>query len=259
MYSFAQRHLIDPNIRAFNPRTREGQANWLFAFLSVAFVILNALSIGPFTFSNVEVWGFVTGFWSVLLLAQDNVSNWPVGIINGAIFVWLFWNYHLYADASINMWYVVAGIYGWVFWMVGGKNRTERKIMHIPLKEFALVLLFIVALTWWEYGHLRHLGDTAPFLDGLTTAMSIGAFWMQARKYIENWWIWILADCIYIPLYFSKALPLTGVLYILFMATCFYGIYDWQRKLPGNSILARLTARRPTYSDSLYHGVVVGD
>jgi nicotinamide mononucleotide transporter PnuC len=158
MYSFAQRHLIDPNIRAFNPRTREGQANWLFAFLSVA-----------------------------------------------------------------------------------------------------LVLLFIVALTWWEYGHLRHLGDTAPFLDGLTTAMSIGAFWMQARKYIENWWIWILADCIYIPLYFSKALPLTGVLYILFMATCFYGIYDWQRKLPGNSILARLTARRPTYSDSLYHGVVVGD
>jgi nicotinamide mononucleotide transporter len=239
-------YLIKPIGRAFNPATREGKINWSFAILSVMFVTANAYSLGPFTFSNVEVWGFVTGFWSVLLLAQDNVINWPVGIINGAIFVWLFWQYALYADAGINMWYVVAGLYGWGFWLFGGRNKTARLIGHVPWKELGIVLLFIAAFTFWEYGHLKHLGDTAPFLDGLTTAMSIGAFWMQARKYIENWYIWILADCIYIPLYFTKSLPLTGVLYILFMATCFYGIYDWQRKLPGTNWFNRITNQEPT-------------
>jgi nicotinamide mononucleotide transporter len=199
--------------------------------LSVVFVVLNAYQVDPFHFNNVEVWAFVTGAWSVWLLAKENIWNWPVGIVNGAIFVWLFYDYKLFADAGINMWYVIYGMAGLLIWQFGGKNRTPARIKNIPKIEIGLILAFIVAFTYWEYGHLVSLGDTAPFLDGLTTSMSIAAFYMQGRKYLQNWYLWILADIIYIPLYFSKDLALTGVLYIAFMAMCFYGLFNWKRKM----------------------------
>lgn len=228
--------------------------NVIGAILSVIFIALNYYNVGPFTFTNLEVWGFVTGAWSVWLLAKNDMWNWAFGIVNGAIFVYLFWTFKLYADAGINMWYVVAGAYGWAFWLFGGKNKTPREITHANWKVLLAGLVFIAAFTGWEYGHLKDLGDTAPFLDGLTTAMSIFAFWMQARKYIENWYVWILADVIYIPLYFQKGLPLTGILYIGFMAMCFYGLYEWfrirrefLRSYPGQG--------DPASDPALYHGV----
>ena len=87
---------------------------------SAAFIVLNVLRAGPFDFSNVEVAAFVTGAWSVWLVVKNDVWNWPIGIANGGIFVWLFFDAKLYADAGINAFYVVAGAYGWWFWMRGG-------------------------------------------------------------------------------------------------------------------------------------------
>jgi HTH-type transcriptional repressor of NAD biosynthesis genes len=199
--------------------------------VSLAFIAVNAARVEPFAFSNVEVAAFVTGAWSVWLCAVNNVWNWPIGVANGALFVWVFWDARLYADAALNAWYVVVGLYGWWFWLFGGRGRSQRPVSHLTLREAGIHLVGVAGLTVWGYQHLRSLGDVAPLLDALTSALSISAFFMQARRQLESWWVWICVDLVYIPLYAWKGLPLTATLYVVFLAMCVAGVKRWQREL----------------------------
>ncbi len=197
--------------------------------ISILFAIANYFRLGPFNFSNVEVAGFITGAWSVWLVARNSMLTWPVGIINGALFVWLFADAKLFADATINMWYVVAGFYGWIFWLRGGANHTRARITHMKLWEGVLITALIAVSITFMAHHLLALHDPNPWIDALTALGSMAAFWLQSRKRIESWYIWIAVDVLYIPLYFIRHLPLTGVLYIIFMTMCFVGIANWRK------------------------------
>jgi nicotinamide mononucleotide transporter len=70
-----------------------------------------------------------------------------------------------------------------------------------------------------------------PGWDGFTTAMSLAAIYGQTRKYVESWWLWILADLIYIPLYGYKHLWLTSGLYFVFLLLCVMGLREWSKAL----------------------------
>jgi nicotinamide mononucleotide transporter len=78
---------------------------------------------------------------------------------------------------------------------------------------------------------LTRAGDIAPFWDALTTALSLAAQWLLNLKQFENWYFWIAADVIYIPLYFVKVLYLTGIVYVIFLGLCFTGVRAWRREL----------------------------
>ena len=93
------------------------------------------------------------------------------------------------------------------------QGRASRPIARIGVREAAVLLVLTAAASYAMLLYLRSIGDAAPLADAVTTALSLAATWMQARKQIENWLVWIAADAIYIPLYFVKALPLTGALY----------------------------------------------
>jgi nicotinamide mononucleotide transporter len=81
--------------------------------------------------------------------------------------------------------------------------------------------------TWGLTLILRDVHDIVPFWDALTTMLSVAAQWLLNTKKVENWLFWIVADCIYIPLYFSKRLDLTGIVYVLFLGMCFLGVRAW--------------------------------
>lgn len=180
---------------------------------------------------GIEVFGFLTGGWGVWLLVKNNIWNWPVGIVNAGFFLILFWTAHFFADSLLQIVYLIAGFIGWYTWLRGGPKKAVRPTTKATRGDYAVAGIIIGVMTAVMYPVLVYNADSAPFFDALTTAMSLAAFYLQIKRIFENWWIWIAADVIYIPLYAYKSLYLTSVIYVLFMAMCFVGLREWKRDL----------------------------
>ncbi len=180
-----------------------------------------------------EAWGFATGAVCVWLVTKENIWNWPIGLANNLFFATLFWNARLYADFGLQWVYFGFGIWGWWVWMHGGKDHSPLKVSRATRVEWLVITVFIVLGTWGLREILLKVNGSAPFLDALTTVICLAAQYLLCRKKIENWWLWITADLIYVPLYASKNLPLTSVLYAGFIVLCILGIMRWKKELPG--------------------------
>lgn len=203
------------------------------AFYVVSAVVSVGLILGSYLqwlpLSMVEVLGFITGGACVWLTVVENIWNWPIGIVNSAFFLILFWRGALYADASLQIVYIVLGFLGWYWWLYGGKEKTELRISHASPATLMILAAVTVIATYAFTVYLRTVNDAAPFLDALTTVISLVAQYLLTKKFIESWYIWILADIIYIPLYAYKELYLTAVIYAVFMVMCFMGLKEWKR------------------------------
>ncbi|MBZ5567567.1 MAG: nicotinamide riboside transporter PnuC [Acidobacteriia bacterium] len=182
--------------------------------------------------SPIEVVGFATGVGCVWLAARENVWNWPVAIVNAVSYVIVFFGAKLYADCGLQLVYVAISLYGWWSWLHGGRDRSELPVTRVRTTAIPLLALVTIAATAALMLLLRRFTDsTVPFWDGLTTAMSLTAQYMLARKIIENWWLWMAADVLYIALYIYKTLYLTAGLYAIFFALCVVGLVRWQKLL----------------------------
>jgi nicotinamide mononucleotide transporter len=177
-----------------------------------------------------EILGFVTGAASVLLAVRESAWNWPVGIANNVFFLILFWKAKLYADALLQIVYIVISIFGWWNWVRGGDGHTELLISRTTARAGIVLAIVTAIATVLLAAALRRFTDSAvPVGDGITTALSLTAQYMLSRKLLENWWVWMTADVIYIALYFYKSLYLTGALYLLFFAMCIAGYLGWRK------------------------------
>ena len=187
-----------------------------------------------------EVLGFVTGLVNVALLVRQHILNWPLGILNVLLLMLVFWSVGLYADAGLQIVYVVLGAYGWWAWLYGGQDRTRLVVRTTTRAEWQGLAVAGVVLTGALWFFLdRFTGSTVPAADALTTALSLLATYGQTRKLVENWWLWIAADLIYIPLYGYKGLWLTAILYVAFLTLCVLGLRSWRAALRTQRIAAR--------------------
>jgi nicotinamide mononucleotide transporter len=180
-----------------------------------------------------ETLGFVTGALCVYLVVLENVWNFPVGIANSAFFLVLFAGARLYADAGLQVVYVALGFQGWYLWLRGGANRTPLRVERASPKLLLGVAAFVVAATAALTLFLQSVKDSAPFLDALTTVLSLGAQYLLNRKAVENWLLWMAADVIYVYLYLYKELHLTAVLYFVLLCMCVAGLRSWLKSLSG--------------------------
>ncbi|HZS10073.1 MAG TPA: nicotinamide riboside transporter PnuC [Blastocatellia bacterium] len=179
--------------------------------------------------SPTETLGFVTGAACVYLVVRQNIWNFPLGIANNIFFLILFVNSRLYGDAGLQIIYLALGIQGWYCWLYGGENRTALRIGHASTRMLlalgGLTLIGTVGLVL----ALRAAKGAAPVMDAFTTVLSLAAQYLLNRKSIENWYLWIVADVIYIYLYISRGLQLTAVLYFVFLCLCLAGLVNWRR------------------------------
>ncbi|MET0648135.1 MAG: nicotinamide riboside transporter PnuC [Pyrinomonadaceae bacterium] len=189
-------------------------------------------------FTMVEALGFVTGGACVYLVVKENVWNFPLGIANCVFFLALFTSARLYGDAALQVVYIALGVQGWYLWLRGGENRTPLRVERASRRLLAGVAAFVVAGTIALTFVFRAVNDAAPFLDALTTALSLGAQYLLNRKAVENWLLWITADVVYIYLYAVRELHLTAVLYVVFLCLCVAGLRGWLKALKARSVAA---------------------
>jgi len=178
-----------------------------------------------------EVLGFGSGALCVWLVVKVSVWNWPVGIANSLFFFVLFVQAGLFAAAVLQVVFAALGVFGLWSWLHGGQRRTQLPVTRVNARDWIGLGLIGVAgfgiITWFL---AAHTSSTVPEADAATTVLSLLATWLQARKKVECWWLWIAADVIYIPLYLYKGLTLTAILYVGFLALCIFGLRAWRRE-----------------------------
>ncbi|MEK7950869.1 nicotinamide riboside transporter PnuC [Luteolibacter soli] len=178
-----------------------------------------------------EALGFATGAACVWLVTRGNIWNWPIGLANNVFFAVLFWRSRLYADFGLQGVYFILGVWGWWQWLHGGTNRSHLTVSHTRRAEWLGIALFLTLGTWGLRELLIAVNGAAPFWDAVTTILCLAAQYLLCRKRLENWWLWIAADIIYVPLYLSRHLPLTAILYAGFIGLCIVGLIRWKREL----------------------------
>lgn len=192
-----------------------------------------------------EIFGTIVGLVYLWLEYRASIYLWIAGIIMPAIYIFVYYEAGLYADFGINIYYLIAAIYGWFFWMWGqrkGKRNQSANaetgnekpkalpIVHMPWKYYLpLLLVFIVAFIGIAWILIEYTDSNVPWLDSFTTALSIVGMWMLARKYIEQWFAWILVDIVCCGLYIYKDLYFTSALYGLYSIIAIFGYFKWKK------------------------------
>lgn len=182
--------------------------------------------------SPLEIAATVFGLWSVIAYVRESVWAWPTGLINVILYILLFWNSRLYGDTALQVVYVVLQFYGWWQWLHGGAGRRQLPITATSPRLW-LSLGAIAAVAYVPMALLlgRYTDTDVPWWDSAPTISSLVAQWMISKKKLENWYVWIATDLVYIPLYLYKQLYLTAGLYAVFLVLCVLGLRAWTRTL----------------------------
>ncbi len=189
--------------------------------------------------------GIVLGLLYLWLEYRADIRLWVVGLIMPIVHGVLYYRSGLYADCSMQVYYVLAGLYGWAVWQRGRsrmKNTqnipTERTapksfaITRTPLRQVPLLVGAYALIHVGIYLLLvRFTNSTVPFWDSFTTALSVVAMWMLSRKYAEQWLVWLVVDLTTVGLYVYKEIPFTAGLYLLYSALAVAGYLRWNRQI----------------------------
>lgn len=179
-----------------------------------------------------EIFGTIFGLLSVWLTIKKNIWLWPTGIINIVLFFVMFYEAKLYAELITYSVFFVLSVYGWWEWLHGGENRTELPMAKTPRRT--VMWLVAIGVVWWPLqSYLFHTYTDAalPYWDSAITVLSLLAQWMLAKKYLENWWLWITVDVMAIGVYWVKDLHVTSGLYLVFLVLATMGLIQWKKDM----------------------------
>ena len=182
-----------------------------------------------FKITLLQIIGATLGLLYLYLEYKVNIYLWVVGLIMPIVHGYLYFEKGLYADMGMNVYYILAGIYGWIIWNNHKpKSKKTYKISRIPLRNWLYCcFVFAVADVIITYILIVHTDSTVPYADAFTTALSIVAMWMLSRKYVEQWLVWLVVDVVTSCLYFHKSVPITASLYALYSCLAIVGYIRW--------------------------------
>lgn len=177
-----------------------------------------------------------SGIASVYYSRIENILVYPVGLVNTIIYIWLSVKGHLFGEASVNFYYTVMSIYGWILW-------TKRDVHHHHIvniqfsnaKQWLQQILFFAFFYLAIFFILTYLKRSfapgaIPWADAFASATAYTGMWLMAKKKVESWYWWIATNIASIPLYFVKEYVFTSVYYFILLIMAFFGLAEWMRR-----------------------------
>lgn len=178
----------------------------------------------------------VLGLVYIYLEYKASIALWLVGIIMPALDIYLFWSAELYADAGMAVYYTMAAVYGYLVWKFG-KKHSQLPTEQLPITHFKRRLIlpavgcFLIAWAVIYYILTMWTNSNVPVTDSFVNALSFIGLWALARKYLEQWMIWIVVDAVCCVLYVYKGIPFKGGLYGLYVIIAVMGYIRWKKMM----------------------------
>ena len=174
----------------------------------------------------------VLGLIYIWLEYRASIALWVVGIIMPALDIYLYWSHGLYGDAGMAFYYTLAAFYGFYVWKFKKtrKLKQELPIIHMPRRQYLpATVCFFLAWGAIYYILITWTNSTVPVLDSFTNALSFIGLWALARKYLEQWLLWMVVDVVCCMLYVQKGIPFKAGLYGLYVLIAIAGYYKWKK------------------------------
>src|ERR1700754_698800 len=183
-----------------------------------------------------------TGVASVWFSRIENIWAYPVGLVNTLIYIYLSIKGHLLGEASVNFYYTVMSIYGWILW--AKKDNTQHHVLVVTsssLRQWIQQLLFFASFYIAIFFSLTYLKTkfapgAIPWADALASATAFTGMWLMAKKKVESWYWWICTNICSIPLYFVKHYVFTSVYYLILLVFAFWGLAEWKNRAKQNRL-----------------------
>jgi len=176
------------------------------------------------------------GIASVWFSRIENIWVYPVGLISTIIYIFLSIKGQLYGEASVNLYYTIMSIYGWILWLKKDQQEhyvttlqysSSREWMrHLAFCAFFYIIIFS-ALTWLKQAFAS---ATIPWADAFASATAFTGMWLMAKKKVESWYWWIATNIASIPLYFIKHYVFTSVYYVVLLIMAVWGLQEWIKR-----------------------------
>lgn len=187
----------------------------------------------------VEITGTILGIAYVFLSIKQNILTWLLGLLTSVLYIYVFFASKFYADMALQVYYVWISIYGWIIWTKGKSTDHGREVLPVvKLKGKLTLTLGFISLALWAaiYFVLKEFTDSpVPIGDAFTTALSIVATWMLARKIIEHWIIWVVVDFVSLVLYLYKGLYPTSIMFVIYTGAAVWGYFKWKKDMLKNA------------------------
>ena len=201
--------------------------------------------------SWLEFIAVVVGIVSVWFSKKENILVYPVGLVNTIIYIYLSIKGSLFGEASVNLYYTIMSVYGWMLWA-----KRDQQAHHVVVitksnrKDWIQQVLFFLFFYSVIFAALTYLKKdfapgAIPAADAFASATAFTGMWLMAKKKVESWWWWILTNISSIPLYFVKGYVFTSVYYVILLFMAFWGLAEWIKRAKQQTSMGVSASKNP--------------
>ena len=178
----------------------------------------------------IEIIAVICGLLNVGLIIRRSIWNYPFGFLMVILYAKIFFDYQLYSDALLQVYFFFIQFYGLYYWLKGRADDGTIIVEYLPVKQYTAYLLVALA-GWLLLSHVMHTYTDAsfPYWDAAIATLSVLAQFLMSRRHVESWYLWIVVDLLAIGLFYTKELEPTAALYGVFLVLATIGLLRWRR------------------------------